>query len=92
MPPPFKFLNEVPAGQAPFVGADEEARGLLADSEREDTLGGTASLPADLGQSGYDVVPSEQVGVTPGVSSGGSEALRSSENRGFDVAGRARGD
>lgn len=34
-------------------GDEEEAEGLLGSSNLEDT----AALPADLGHSGYDVVP-----------------------------------
>lgn len=85
-------MRAPPAAPPTFVGADEESRGLLADVGREDALNETAALPADLGQSGFDVVPSGGLGVGKGASSGGSEALRASEDRGFDVAGRARGD
>ena len=54
-PPP--FVPRPSSAQAPLLGAEEqeeEARALL-----EEHLDETAVLPADLGQSGYDVVPDE---------------------------------
>jgi hypothetical protein len=49
---------------------EEEAEGLLVSSHLDET----AALPADLGQSGYDVIPDDEhiIGSkakTPGVSS-----------------------
>jgi len=57
-----------PVAQAPAEAAEEE-RALL----REETLDETAALPADLGTSGYDVVPagqhvSQRTGVVAGES------------------------
>ncbi|KAA1471279.1 hypothetical protein DENSPDRAFT_837241 [Dentipellis sp. KUC8613] len=41
--------------------AESDAAPLLYDEEAEEALEETAVLPADLGQSGYDVVPAEQL-------------------------------
>jgi hypothetical protein len=92
--PPLKSLRPDASVAPTFEGADEEARALLSETERDEALDSTATLPADLGQSGFDVVPPAELGVSGslrGVSSGGVEAIRSSEERGFDVAGTARG-
>jgi hypothetical protein len=72
----------------------DEARGLLADAEAEESVEATATLPAAAaaaGRTGYDVVPEENVWASTGASSGGAEGLRSSESRGFDVAGSGSG-
>ncbi|KAH7924564.1 hypothetical protein BV22DRAFT_1195813 [Leucogyrophana mollusca] len=50
---PPSFLRPPPATQLQLDGEPEEAEGLLASTHLEDT----AALPADLGQSGYDVLP-----------------------------------
>lgn len=42
-------------------GDDEEAQGLLSGSQIDET----ATLPADLGQSGYDVLPQGEHVITP---------------------------
>ncbi|EIN03600.1 hypothetical protein PUNSTDRAFT_109207 [Punctularia strigosozonata HHB-11173 SS5] len=74
-----------------------------AAEETEALLDETATLPADLGQSGFDVLPPhspDHANHPPsrsgsqrlaGASSGGAEAARPSEERGFDVAGTATG-
>jgi hypothetical protein len=80
--PPLKSLR-LPAATA---GREDEARALLADAE--ESVDATAVLPAAAGRTGFDVVPA--AGGMHGASSGGAEALRSSEARGFDVAGAAR--
>lgn len=62
MTPP-KFLQTSPeaAGEAASAGHPEEQRALLS----EDVLDETAILPADLGTSGYDVVPATSVAKLP---------------------------
>ncbi|KAI0797815.1 hypothetical protein C8Q75DRAFT_739767 [Abortiporus biennis] len=47
------FLQRAPSSAALPAAAEEESRHLLA----EHTLDETAALPADLGQSGFDIVP-----------------------------------
>ncbi|TFY51523.1 hypothetical protein EVG20_g10963, partial [Dentipellis fragilis] len=44
--------------------AESDVTPLLYDEEAEEALEETAVLPADLGQSGYDVVPAEQLART----------------------------
>lgn len=55
----FNNLVNPPACLRPtpnLIAAAEEADGLLASSRLDES----ASLPADLGQSGYDVLPSNE--------------------------------
>jgi hypothetical protein len=88
VPVPIKALR--PA-QSTIDGA--EAQGLLADAEADESTDATATLPAAVaaaGRTGFDVVPASGSRGLAGESSGGVEALKPSEERGFDVAGRRR--
>lgn len=53
-PLPFLLCDDPPASSSPET--DPESRALLHD----DTLDDTARLPADLGQSGFDVLPDRE--------------------------------
>ena len=55
----FNNIVQPPAFLRPHINAErgDEDRALLAN----EALDETAALPADLGQSGFDVVPQEQL-------------------------------
>ena len=56
--PPLSFLlrDDPPVSALSLPEADSESTALL----RDDTLDETARLPADLGQSGFDVLPDRE--------------------------------
>ena len=55
-PLPFLLRYDPPVAAFSLPGTDPESRSLLHD----DPLDNTARLPADLGQSGFDVLPDRE--------------------------------
>ena len=55
-PLPFLLRDDPPASAFSLPEADPESAALL----HHDALDETARLPADLGQSGYDVLPNRE--------------------------------
>ena len=55
-PLPFLLRDDPPASAFSLPETDPESRALLHD----DALDETARLPADLGQSGFDILPDRE--------------------------------
>jgi len=55
-PLPFLLRDDPPASAISLPETDPESTALL----RDDALDETARLPADLGQSGFDVLPNRE--------------------------------